>query len=166
MKTKMELSNLLLSEAVKNGLCRPWQENWRGDMDSLMSMYKKGIDFCIEHDYPSLDIIRRYLKGKTEGYNVYVDSDSNVSIYADTVVVLGDSKMEIQIADYGVVSLYILHNSEVTVSCGINSIISVEAYDNSVLNVHGTTNVSVYRYDNSQVEGEGVKIFNRKRNAK
>lgn len=161
----MELSDLLLNEAINQGLCQPWQENWKGDMDSLMSMYKRGIDFCIEHDYPSLDIIRRYLKGKTEDYNIYVDSDSEATVYADTVVVLGDSKMKIWIADYGVVSLYLLHNSEVSIFCGPHSKISVESYNDSVVKVRRTTNVSVYRYDNSIVEGDNVKIYNRERNA-
>lgn len=160
-----ELSDLLLNEAINQGLCRPWKENWKSDMDSLISMYKKGIDFCVEHDYPSLNIIRRYLKGKTEEYNIYIDSGSETTVYADTVVVLGDSKMKIWIADYGVVSLYLLHNSEVSIFCGSHSKISVETYNDSALKVRSATSVSVYRYDNSTVEGDNVKIYNRERNA-
>ena len=161
----MELSDLLLKEATKQGLCQPWQENWKGDMDSLMSMYKKGIDFCIEHDYPSLDIIRRYLKGKTEDYNIYIDSDSEATVYADTVVVLGDSKMKIWVADYGVLNLYVRHESEVVLFCGSNSVVSVETYENSVLKVRNAREISVYQYDNSKIHGENVKPYKKERDA-
>jgi len=161
----MGISELLLKEAIKYNLCQPWQDNWKGDLDSLMSMYKRGIDFCVEHDYPSLDIIRRYLKGKTEDYNVFIDAESEVSVYSDTVIVLGDSKIKLWVADYGVVSLYLLHSAEVTVICGPHSSISVETYNDSKLKVRQTSKVSVFRYDDSVVEGDNLKLFNRKRNA-
>jgi hypothetical protein len=161
----MELSELLLNEAVKQGLCQAWQQAWKGDMGSLMSMYKRGIDFCIEHDYPSLDIIRRYLKGKTEEYNIFVDTQDEVTLYSDTAVALGDSKLRIWVADYGVLNLYLRHESEVDIFCGPNSIVSVETYENSVLRVHNARKVSVYQYDNSKMYGEGVKLYKRERDA-
>lgn len=161
----MELSDLLLNEAIGKGLCQDWQQAWKGDFPSLMDMYKRGMDFCVKHDYPSLEILRRYLKGKTEEYNIFIDSREEVTLFSDTAVVLGDSKLRIWIADYGVLNLYLRHESEVDIFCAPHSIVSVETYENSVLKVHNARKVSVYQYDNSKVQGEGVKLYKRERNA-
>ena len=163
----MNISDLLLSEAIKYKLCQPWQDSWNGEFSALMGMYKKGIDFCIKNDYPSLDILRRYLKGKTEDYNIFIDSETEVELYNDTIVALGDSKLTVRIADYGVISLYLLHNAEVSVFCGEHSIVSIETYNNSKLHVQSPSGkVSVFQYDHSVLETEdGVKVFKKLRDA-
>ena len=161
----MELSDLLFKEAINQGLCQDWQQAWKGDFSSLMDMYKRGMDFCVKHDYPSLEILRRYLKGKTEDYNIFIDSHEEVTLFSDTAVALGDSKLKIWVADYGVLNLYLRHESVADIFCAPNSIVFVETYENSVLKVHNTTKVSVYQYDKSEVYGEGVKLYKRERNA-
>lgn len=163
----MNISDLLLSEAIKQGLCQTWQDSWNGEFSALMGMYKKGIDFCIKNDYPSLDILRRYLKGKTEDYNIFIDSETEVEVYNDTIVALGDSKLNIWVADYGVVSLYLLHNANVSVFCGEHSIVSIETYNDSKLRVQSPSGkASVFQYDNSSLESKDpVKLFKKFRDA-
>lgn len=166
MEDNKEISNLLLEKAIDFNLCQPWQDAWNDDFSALMSMYKRGMDFCIEHDYPSLDILRQHLKGKTEPYNIFIDSHKEVDIYSDTAVVVGDSLVIINVSDYGVLNLYVRHNSKVIVYSGDHSIINIETYENSILEVENAHNVNVYQYDNSIATGERVIIHKRKRNAK
>ncbi|MDU1906324.1 MAG: hypothetical protein E6772_16260 [Dysgonomonas sp.] len=166
MEDNKKISGLLLKKAIELNLCQPWQDAWNDDFSALMNMYKRGMDFCVEHDYPSLDILRQYLKGKTEDYNIFIDSDKEIEIYSDTVVVVGDSHLKINIADYGVLNLYVRHNSKTIIYGGEHSVINVETYDNSVLEVENTCNVNVYQYDNSTATGESIIIHKRERNAK
>ena len=166
MEDNKKISNLLLEKAIALNLCQPWQDAWNDDFSALMNMYKRGMDFCIEHDYPSLEVLRQHLKGKTEPYNIFIDSDSEVDIYSDTAVVLGDSLVKINVVDYGVLSLYVRHNSKVIVYGGGHSIINIETYENSIVELENAHNVNVYQYDNSIATGEGVIIHKRKQNAK
>ncbi len=166
MQNNKDISNLLLKKAVELNLCQPWQDAWQDEFPALMDMYKRGIDFCIENDYPSLDILRKHFKGKTEAYNIFIDADGEVNIHSGTVVVTGDSKLKINVADYGVMSLYVRHASEVNVCSGDHSVISVESYDQSALNVKNAYRINVYQYNDSTVTGEKVIIHKRNRDAK
>lgn len=163
----MDLSELLLEEAIKFDLCQPWINKWQSDMDSLADMYKRGMDFCVKHDYPSLDILRRYLKGKTEDYNIFIDTDTETTVHSDTVVVLGDSKLRLWVSDYGVVNLYALHDTEITLFCGMHSVVSIETYNSSKIKIQSpSAKVSVFQYDGSSVESkDAIKIFKRERDA-
>lgn len=166
MENNKKISDLLLEKAIEFNLCKPWQEGWNEDFSSLMSMYKRGMDFCVEHDYPSLDILRQYLKGKTEAYNIFIDSKSEVDIYSDTAVVVGDSLVKINVSDYGVLNLYVRHNSKVIIHSGEHAVINIETYENSILEVENAHNVNIYQYDKSIATGEGIIIHKRKRDAK
>lgn len=166
MVDNKKISDLLLEKAIEFNLCKPWQEGWNEDFSFLMSMYKRGMDFCVEHDYPSLDILRQYLKGKTEAYNIFIDSQSEVNIYSDTAVVLGDSRVKINVADYGVLNLYVRHNSKVIVCSGKHAVINIEAYENSISEVMNAHKVNIYQYDKSTATGDGIIIHKRKRDAK
>ena len=58
MKTR-EISLALKSEAVSLGLCQEWTSKWNNESkESLVEKYVKGIDFCIEHNYPSLAFMK------------------------------------------------------------------------------------------------------------
>ena len=61
---KRQIMNRLNSElrghAVSYGLCTQWQGDWQNNksQQELIGMYIRGIDFCIEHDYPTVEYIK------------------------------------------------------------------------------------------------------------
>ena len=50
------LNSELRGHAVSYGLCTQWQGDWQNNksQQELIGMYIRGIDFCIEHDYPTV----------------------------------------------------------------------------------------------------------------
>ena len=51
------LNSELRGHAVSYGLCTQWQGDWQNNksQQELIGMYIRGIDFCIEHDYPTVE---------------------------------------------------------------------------------------------------------------
>lgn len=127
---------ILFKEAVKKGLCKPWQKSWKDDIDSLLYMYKRGIDFCITKDYPSIEMIRE-MKGLTEGHDIYIDSKKTISAYKETIICTCDSDMQINVDPYAVVRIYLLHNSKATINVSEGAIVLIDGYDNSSCIVTG-----------------------------
>ena len=54
------LNSELRGHAVSYGLCTQWQGDWQNNksQQELIGMYIRGIDFCIEHDYPTVEYIK------------------------------------------------------------------------------------------------------------
>lgn len=59
------LNSELRGHAVSYGLCTQWQGDWQNNksQQELIGMYIRGIDFCIEHDYPTVEYIKAILTG-------------------------------------------------------------------------------------------------------
>jgi hypothetical protein len=57
-----ELSIELRNMAREAGLCDQWFGEWNDDSDNttLFDKYKRGIDFCIEHGYPTNEFIKSH----------------------------------------------------------------------------------------------------------
>ena len=62
--TDKELSMKLREDARKIGLCDKWYGEWEDEtkMDKLIIMFKKGLDFCIQHRWPSKSFIKQHFK--------------------------------------------------------------------------------------------------------
>lgn len=68
-----ELSNTLKNRAILLGLCTEWTEGWGNpDKQGLIDKYLHGIDFCIKHDYPTVDFIEK----KTLKRNCFIRTTS------------------------------------------------------------------------------------------
>lgn len=56
-----KLSAKMKSQAVGLGLCQQWTDEWADgtSKDELVEKFVRGIDFCIEHNFPSCEVIRK-----------------------------------------------------------------------------------------------------------
>ena len=54
------LNSKLKQRAVQLGLCTQWTSEWESEesQDMLVKKYKRGIDFCIENNYPNNEFIK------------------------------------------------------------------------------------------------------------
>ena len=78
METK-EISLALKSEAVSLGLCQEWTSEWDNESkDSLVEKYVKGIDFCIEHSYPTLAFMKENFDGVMQKHGVFAMEEVSV----------------------------------------------------------------------------------------
>ena len=126
-------------------------------MQRLIDLYIRGIDFCIKHDYPTLDFIRENFKGKCEPYGVWVDE----RVYlrnVDRLVLEGDCTGEIEYDGFSVSRLFLRHNSTIKVKASQYAIVTIESFDSSHLDlvVAGSkARVCVVLYGDSTVNATG-----------
>lgn len=130
----MDKSNLLRALARKNGLCNKWFSEWTDEEDdqSLIDKFIKGQDFCIEHDYPPLPMIRSIFSPEILHKNhIYTDGDAYERNPKRYVVALGDSSLNLRFDEFAVATVYARHNSTVLASVYDHAIIDVRLFDNS-----------------------------------
>lgn len=163
----MELVQQLKKDGIDKGLCRLWQMKLRQDIDykSLIELYIRGIDFCIMNDYPTVDFIREHFKGKCEEFGVFIDDDVEQK-NAPNIVLNGNCRAFLEYDGYSVANIYARHNPRGSVNVSDNSIVTIDIFDDSELNIATAgddAKVFVNVYGNANVEclGSGIKVINK-----
>lgn len=152
----MELIEKLKLDGESKGLCRLWRAKLKPGMDieNLVELYVKGIDFCISEDYPTLDFMRANFRGKSEQYGVYIDDDVHLENAANTVL-NGSCKAMIKFDDYAVSRVFIRHDSQAAIIASDHAMITIDAFDDSkVIVATAGDNAQVYinQYGNAQID--------------
>lgn len=150
----MNLSHELAKQAKINGICEDWYLILKNekDIDSLLDMYIKGIDFCLSNDYPSNDFIRKNFKGKMEAHGIHLDEVIDI-VNERKVIALGKTMGTVEITDYEVSEIFVKNNSELTITASGNSFVMVDIFDDSKVTVSASddSKVVINRY--------GGKVF-------
>lgn len=164
-----ELNKVLRDRARVLGLCDQWYDGWDKEetKQELIDKYLKGIDFCIEHDYPRLEFIKAYFpKTLLEKNGIFLDevfSCGNTASYK-TVVALGKSKGMMWYIGPVSRSVYARHNSEVTVKATDGARVFVEAWENSRVRAMADDESKVFVYwHGGEVTSEGNVVVRDKR---
>lgn len=133
--TDKEISVVLKEIGHAQGMCAKFYDKWDDsvDMEDMLTMFKKGQDFCIENDYPSLDFIRENFDRKVLAkHGIYLDADLSLDISKSGVYIfLGDCKGRVCFRDWCVADVYLRHNSDLYVESLGMSKVYVSLYDNS-----------------------------------
>lgn len=150
-KVEDGLSERLKKEAVALGLCRQWQREWkRGtDMNELADKFICGLDFCIEHDWPSCEFIKReFPLPVRHAHGVYVDEDVSETENTGTLVLMGGTKAVLSFGGMSVKDIYVRHNSELSLRVEGDAKVFMTVYDNAVIHLtqDESAKVFVYRY--------------------
>lgn len=158
----MKLNRELARMASANGICTDWLTTLKEttDIDALLDMYIKGIDFCLSTDYPSNDYIRKHFKGRMEHKGIHLDEE--VSGENDRVcVLLGRSTGDVHVGGYNVSEVFLKHTSELTLKVEDKAFVMVDMFDNSKLSLVaiGEAKVCVNHYG-------GELIYHEEDNAK
>lgn len=125
-----KLNETLKAEAIAIGLCQQWQNDWVTNKSSvdLIEMYKRGIDFCIDHEWPSCDwIISHFDKAELRDRNIFVGESGGEIVLSNGVAVVRDCRE---------VSISIPRNSVVTLHCQRNGHISVTLHKGARAFIH------------------------------
>ncbi len=145
----MKVSKKLAKQAKQLGICQDWHYELKNQSDKkeLISMYLKGIDFCLSNDYPSNDFIRKNFKGVMEGQGVFLDDDIDI-VNMPKCVSLGKTKGRIEVNQYSTSEIFVKHESELRIIAKDNSFVMIDIFDDCVVYVHaqGRANVCVNRY--------------------
>lgn len=158
------LSIKLREMARKQGLCDQWFGEWKDDTDNtaLFDKYKRGIDFAIEHDYPSLEFIRSsWDKDELQSNNIFLDHKGIVcNNLKGTVVVNGESDITLDYCMFDTSDVYVRHNSKVVVNAKDKCRIMINLYDmaEATINCNDEARVYVYKHgDKCNIKSIGSK---------
>lgn len=165
-----ELVKQLKADGTAKGLCQLYQLKLRGcnDIEALVKLFIKGIDFCVNNDYPTLEFMRQNFKGKAEAYGGYVDDEVN-EVNLPNAVLNGECKAIMKYTDYSVSRLIIRHTSKAAVNVEDHAYLTIDIFDNTelYLAVAGTNaKVFVNVYGDAQVHanGSGIQVVNKHKN--
>lgn len=126
------LSETLKQQAVDLGLCRPWTEAW-GDCDQqeLIDKYKKGIDFCIDKQYPSNEFIKANFDRALLNANlIFVDEHISLDDAPSGIYIInGECTGTIRFAPWTAATVYVRHKSNVTIIADDFAKVFVRVYD-------------------------------------
>lgn len=147
-----ELSIVLreLARSQKVGLCDGWYSSWRDDtdIDTLLDMFVRGQDFCIENDYPSLSFIRDHFSAEDlHRHHIYVDESADLTAENGYYIFLGRCSARLVASGFMAVSVYCRHDSTVDVSASLGARVFVSSYDRSHVSFHEESGGKVRYYD-------------------
>ena len=143
----MNLSDEMKVSARSIGLCDQWFGEWKDNSskDELIEKFIKGIDFCIEHNFPTPKIMKERFGDRTKLHNVFVDDIASIK-NARTVVINGDSNVSIDYDYICVGDIYIRHGSKCHIKASGDSKVFISVYDNAILEVEQSENAKVFVY--------------------
>ena len=150
------VSEELKERAISLGLCKQWTSEWNNeDKDSLCEKYVKGIDFCIEHDYPSIEYMKNNFDGVMQNHGIFVN-DIGDKKNLSKAVLNGLSIMNISYDNFSVGTIYVRHNSALNITAKDNSKVFIFTYEDCTLNIKCSDNAIVYVYNH----GGSIKYDN------
>lgn len=137
----MELQEKLKQEAIALGLCRQWQDDWgTPSVNDLCDKFIRGIDFCIKHDWPSVDEIKSSFTSDELSLNGIFVTGHHTCREKKCIVVMGDANVTVDVDDYGVCDIYVRHGATVCLNLGRKSWTYVSMYDDSSVVVNHKDN--------------------------
>lgn len=160
--TERELSIKLREDARKVGLCDEWYKEWDDDTTKaeLIGKYKRGLDFCIKHRWPSMAFIKKHftqdflrdngiLVDDTRSYPVR-DANRRL-VYLKDFVLLGESNATIRYSFRPhMCNVWAMDTSKVKVDVKYGAFILIHLFDNATADVVTdlVSKVTVIRHSN------------------
>lgn len=148
------LSCRMKCEAVKLGLCSQWTEEWADgtSKDEMVDKFVRGLDFCIEHNWPSTDVMKRDFGDVIHSHGVYVDE--NVETHNAPMVILnGECVGDIEYTGTSAGEVYVRHKSEAKVKVAGMARCFISLYDEGEVSVECEEGCAAFVY----VHGGKVK---------
>lgn len=128
--------NEIAKKAHKLGAC---QQGYRELLSAtskheLCHSYIKNLDFCLEHNFPSNEYIRKHFKGIMEEQGIYLDDVIELHNLR-MCITLGKTNGRIILSAYSVAEIYAKHQSALNIVAKDNAFVMVDVYDDAVVNV-------------------------------
>lgn len=113
-----ELNSELRQAAIKNGLCKQWQEEWKQDWDhkKMVSQFYRGIDFYLKKRFMSNDFLKENFDRDFLRKNGILVDDTYSLLNPDRAVFIGESSSHVRFNGRNSATIYILDKSKVKVT--------------------------------------------------
>lgn len=116
--------NDILNEAVKLGACEASGKATDWKSLSWLFFSPQGIEFCKQHNYPSLDVFRQ-MDDSISSFGVYVDRSCKLD--NTDVAIIGDCQSELHFSGtdrpYKVI---LMHGAKARIYAGMYAVVKVE----------------------------------------
>lgn len=149
-----ELTRYLRRELDEMEFCEKFQELWRDDFtrEELVGLYKRGIEYCVEHDWPDNGFIKEnFDKELLRKCKVFVDDDfGNIDGSTGVYVINGASSGELTFDAFDTATIYIRQASDIVINAKVLSRVFIDLYDNASAVIKQSDNASVFVYKRSK----------------
>lgn len=144
------LSTTLKKQAVALGLCKLWTEAW-GDCDQqeLIDKFKKGIDFCLDKNWPSSEFIKaNFDRGLLNANLIFVDEYLDFHMMPNGIYVInGECSGTIRFASWAAATVYVRHSSRIRIEAADFAKIFVRVYDDAEVETSSGESAKIKVYD-------------------
>lgn len=162
----MTLSDEMKISARNIGLCDEWFGEWKDNStkDEMIEKFVRGIDFCIEHNFPSVRIMKERFGDRMHYQGVY--ADEQVKSKNDLKIILnGTCNADLYYDGHGTGDVYVRHNSVLKIKASDNARISVNVFDNAKVDAEVSENakIFIYMHGGSCTHGKGVIVRDKRK---
>lgn len=157
----MNISEQLRQLAIENGVCDKFLNGWSGNesMDELIDKYWKGMDFCIDKNFPPVEFIRSNMKGSIEKYGIFIDGSFNVTDMKSIALYEGaDGTSSYQSFSTG--DIYMFNGSRLNLIVGEHAFVYISMWPGSILNIiskHKSSRIGI-SYWGGEITGDTYNI--------
>lgn len=148
-----DLNLLLKGQAEALGLCDKFREIWRDDFtrQDLISLYKRGIEFCLDYDFPNEDFIEANFDARLlEKNNIYTRKFGVVDNGNGVYVCNGGSDGVLRFTGMDVATVYIRGGSHIRIIASDISKVFIDVLDESKVKVEQNNSAAVFIYKKSK----------------
>jgi hypothetical protein len=165
------INKYILSKAKASGICDEWAEMISGtdSIDGLLAMYRRGVDFCLEKNFPCNEDLVRLGGDRLAAHGIYIDTAVDLP-KNDFIVCLGKTAGIIYADGYQTTQVFVKHTSNMTVIAKQRSFVVIDCFDDAQVDVeaYGASKVLVNVYGSATVtqSGDGfIKIIHKNKSS-
>jgi len=107
-----------------------------------MEMYLKGLDFCMEKNFPDNNFIRKHFKGSMEEFGVHLDDTIDV-LNPKRLVALGSTSGVVTVNKFAVAQITVNNDADITIKAQDNSFVMVDVWGNANVRVYSSGSARV-----------------------
>ncbi len=161
----MDLTLRIKEDGARKGMCAFYQGKLIEGLSiqRLSTLFFRGIDFCIGNDFPTLEFLRKNIRSQGDQYGFCLDNKDVRETNIPRLCLNGECKARLQYQNCNLGRLYVRHGSSAKLFVSGTSVVTIDAFDDSHLDIIVAGNdskVLVYLYGNATctAAGQGVKI--------
>lgn len=147
-----ELNKDLRSQAIALGLCKEWQKMWSKDWnkEKMIEKMYNGLDFCLQHHFPSNDYIQKHFEQKIlRENNVFVNDKYSV-VNPEESVILGKSEITLRYNSNKHGIIHIRDNSSVKITAKNRSFAIIHLYEKAYVDAEQFDSAEIVLVKHSQ----------------
>lgn len=162
MKVMKDIKDLLMKEARDKGICVDGYNDMRGfDLDELVNYYIKHPDWCLERDFPSLDLLRANFNDQRHK-GIYIDCEFDDVRLDDSLVYIfhecsGNITTGLNVEKSLIPMFYFANDCDMHIHCDSPTPIKIPLYifGHNDITTSGNAQFLIYRHE---LKGKGGKI--------